>query len=92
MQMSGVWNLVWQHPWMALPHPRQTLRRSWTMTIERFNHLLVEGPLHGTQRLAEALKYEVDGCGKQGELMLEAWCEIQAEADRNDGEKEDENA
>jgi hypothetical protein len=58
-----------------------------TMTIERFNELLLEGPLCGTQRLAEALKYVVNGCGKQGELILEAWCSIREEKDREEGER-----
>jgi hypothetical protein len=57
------------------------------MTNERFNHLLNEGALFHPMipfqitRLAMALKYVVDGCGKQGSDMLEAWCQARDEQD-----------
>lgn len=63
-----------------------------TMTEEHFNKLLNEGALHHPlmpfqiTRLALALKYVVDGCGKQGADMLEAWCDARDEQDRKHGE------
>jgi hypothetical protein len=58
------------------------------MTDERFNHLLNEGALahpvvpFRLTRLALALKYVVDTCGKPGADALEAWCQAREEQDR----------
>jgi hypothetical protein len=65
------------------------------MTDERFNHLMNEGALahpfipFRLTRLAMALKYVVDGCGKQGADMLEAWCESRDEQDQKIGTMKD---
>jgi hypothetical protein len=69
--------------------------RKKTMTDERFNYLVNEGALahpliaFRMTRLALALKYVVDGCGKQGADMLEAWCESRNEQDERNGIKAD---
>jgi hypothetical protein len=59
------------------------------MTEDRFNYLMNEGALSHQllpfriTRLALALKYVVDGCGKQGSDLLEAWCQARDEQDRH---------
>jgi hypothetical protein len=58
------------------------------MTQERFNFLVFEGALSHEDlafrmtRLLSALKYVVDGCGKQGSDLLEAWCQARDEKDK----------
>lgn len=57
------------------------------MTDERFTFLLNRGALYHPlmpfqiTRLAFALKYVVDGCGKQGGDLLEAWCDSREKQD-----------